>query len=48
VRKLLLGLQPAISGTSWLWADLFNVYLLRFACLLKSIPILRYVRFTRD
>ena len=43
-----LGLQSAISGTSWLWADLFNVYLPRFACLLKSIPIPRYVRLIRN
>ena len=38
-----VGLQSAISGASWLWADLFNVYLPRFARLLKSIPIPRYV-----
>lgn len=38
-----LGLQSAISGASWLWTDLFNVYLPRFACLLKSFPIPWYV-----
>ncbi|KAH9019658.1 hypothetical protein EDB84DRAFT_1516681 [Lactarius hengduanensis] len=36
-----VGLQSAISGASWLWTDLFNVYLPRFASLLKSIPIPR-------
>jgi Family of unknown function (DUF5923) len=35
------GLQAAISGTAWLWTDLFNVYLPRFVCMLKSIPIPR-------
>ncbi|KAH9054954.1 hypothetical protein EDB87DRAFT_1567871 [Lactarius vividus] len=35
------GLQSAISGASWLWTDLFNVYLPRFASYLKSIPIPR-------
>ncbi|KAI9437980.1 hypothetical protein H4582DRAFT_1951823 [Lactarius indigo] len=29
------------AGASWLWTDLFNVYLPRFASLLKSIPIPR-------
>ena len=38
-----VGIQAAISGASWLWTDLFNVYLPRFICLLKSIPIPRYV-----
>ena len=38
-----VGLQSAMSGASWFSADLFNVYLPRFACLLKSIPIPRYV-----
>ncbi|KAI9449050.1 hypothetical protein BJY52DRAFT_1127035 [Lactarius psammicola] len=36
-----VGLQSAISGASWLWTDLFNVYLPRIAGLLKSIPIPR-------
>lgn len=36
-----VGLQSAISGSSWLWTDLFNVYLPRVASLLKSIPIPR-------
>jgi hypothetical protein len=36
-----VGLQAAISGTSWLWTDLFNVYLPRLVCMLKSIPIPR-------
>ncbi|KAH9168090.1 hypothetical protein EDB89DRAFT_2221259 [Lactarius sanguifluus] len=36
-----VGLQSAISGASWLWTDLFNVYLPRFVSLLKSIPIPR-------
>jgi hypothetical protein len=38
-----VGLQGAISGTSWLWTDLFNVYLPRFVGILKSLPIPRYV-----
>jgi len=38
-----VGLQGAVSGTSWLWADLFNVYLPRFVGILKSLPIPRYV-----
>jgi hypothetical protein len=37
-----VGLQAAVSGTSWLWADLFNVYLPRFISMIKSIPIPRY------
>lgn len=37
------GLQTAVSGISWLWADLFNVYLPRLVCMLKSLPIPRYV-----
>ncbi|KAI0291493.1 hypothetical protein B0F90DRAFT_1812128 [Multifurca ochricompacta] len=36
-----VGVQSAISGASWLWSDLFNVYLPRFVCMLKSIPIPR-------
>ncbi|KAH9981580.1 hypothetical protein BJV74DRAFT_854616 [Russula compacta] len=36
-----VGLQAAISGTSWLWTDLFNVYLPRFISMLKSVPIPR-------
>jgi hypothetical protein len=36
------GLQAGISGISWLWTDLFNVYLPRLVCILKSIPIPRY------
>ncbi|KAI0260070.1 hypothetical protein BC834DRAFT_942513 [Gloeopeniophorella convolvens] len=35
------GLQAAISGSSWIWTDLFNVYLPRFFSLLKSVPIPR-------
>lgn len=38
-----VSLQGAISGTSWMWADLFNVYLPRFVGILKSFPIPRYV-----
>ena len=38
-----VGVQSAISGASWLWTDLFNVYLPRLVSLLKSIPIPRYV-----
>ena len=38
-----VSLQGAIGGTSWLWADLFNVYIPRFVGILKSIPIPRYV-----
>jgi hypothetical protein len=38
-----VGLQGAISGTSWLWTDVFNVYLPRFVGMLKSLPIPRYV-----
>ena len=38
-----VGLQSAISGTSWLYKDLFNVYLPRFVAMLKSLPIPRYV-----
>jgi len=37
-----VGLQAAVSGTSWIWADLFNVYLPRFISMIKSIPIPRY------
>jgi len=37
-----VGLQAAVSGTSWFWADLFNVYLPRFISTIKSIPIPRY------
>jgi Family of unknown function (DUF5923) len=37
-----VGLQAAISDTSWVWTDLFNVYLPRFVRMLKSIPIPRY------
>ena len=37
-----VGLQAAVSGTSWFWADLFNVYLPRFISMIKSIPIPRY------
>jgi Family of unknown function (DUF5923) len=36
-----VGLQAAISGASWLWTDLFNVYLPRIVCMVKSIPIPR-------
>ncbi|KAH9987185.1 hypothetical protein BJV77DRAFT_1070649 [Russula vinacea] len=36
-----VSLQGAIGGTSWLWADLFNVYIPRFVGILKSIPIPR-------
>ncbi|KAF8263478.1 hypothetical protein EI94DRAFT_1807164 [Lactarius quietus] len=36
-----VGMQSAISGASWLWTDMFNVYLPRFISLLKSIPIPR-------
>ncbi|KAH9953742.1 hypothetical protein BC827DRAFT_1246480 [Russula dissimulans] len=36
-----VGLQAAISDTSWVWTDLFNVYLPRFVRMLKSIPIPR-------
>jgi hypothetical protein len=36
------GLQAAVSGISWFWTDLFNVYLPRLVCMLKSIPIPRY------
>ena len=39
-----VGLQAAVSGTSWFWADLFNVYLPRFISTIKSIPIPRYDR----
>ncbi|KAI0276949.1 hypothetical protein BGY98DRAFT_982822 [Russula aff. rugulosa BPL654] len=35
------SLQGAISGTSWLWADLFNVYIPRIVGILKSLPIPR-------
>jgi hypothetical protein len=38
-----VSLQGAISGASWLYADLFNVYLPRFVGILKSLPIPRYV-----
>jgi hypothetical protein len=38
-----VGLQGAISGTSWLFTDLFNVYLPRFVSILKTLPIPRYV-----
>lgn len=38
-----VGLQGAVSGTSWLWADLFNVYIPRIVGILKSLPIPRYV-----
>ena len=37
------SLQGAVSGTSWLWADLFNVYIPRIVGILKSLPIPRYV-----
>lgn len=37
-----VGLQAALGGTSWLWTDLFNVYLPRFVRMMKSIPIPRY------
>jgi Family of unknown function (DUF5923) len=43
-----VGLQAAISGTSWLWTDLFSVYLPRLVCMLKSIPIPRYVYYLPD
>lgn len=36
-----VGLQAAINGTSWLWTDLFSVYLPRFISMLKSVPIPR-------
>ncbi|KAI0301492.1 hypothetical protein BC826DRAFT_569561 [Russula brevipes] len=36
-----VGLQTAMSGASWLWTDVLNVYLPRFVCMLKSIPIPR-------
>jgi hypothetical protein len=38
-----VSLQGAVSGTSWLWTDLFNVYIPRFVGILKSLPIPRYV-----
>ena len=41
IDTTVVGLQAAISGTSWLWTDLFNVYLPRFVGMLKSIPIPR-------
>jgi hypothetical protein len=37
-----VGLQATVSGTSWFWVDLFNVYLPRFISTIKSIPIPRY------
>lgn len=40
-----VGLQGAVSGTSWLWTDLFNVYIPRFVGILKSLPIPRYVSY---
>ena len=38
-----VSLQGAVSGTSWLWTDILNVYLPRFVTILKSLPIPRYV-----
>ncbi len=40
-----VSLQGAVSGTSWLWADLFNVYIPRIVGTLKSLPIPRYVSY---
>lgn len=40
-----VSLQGAVSGTSWLWTDLFNVYIPRFVGILKSLPIPRYVSY---
>ena len=38
-----VSLQSAVSSTSWLWTDFFNVYIPRFVGILKSLPIPRYV-----
>jgi len=36
-----VSLQGAVNGTSWLWTDLFNVYIPRFVGILRSLPIPR-------
>lgn len=37
------GMQLALDQASWMWQDLFNVYLPRAMNMVQSIPIPRYV-----